>query len=829
MKLRKKLLIAFCIITVLVTAATIYLNNVFLPKKLKNLIVKSIADATGKNVTLESVRFNMLKGLVLRNLSICDDKETLLSLKEGSCSFLILPIFRKTIILPAITLRSPVIFIQRRKDNTLNLQDIIANLVRFGSQQQGSKFNILAYKVNILNGIIRFQDDTFAQPFVKTMEGVDITVYLSLPAKVKFRLKSHIPGNPTLKISALGLYQITNRELIAKVALKDMSPQEFRPYYQDSGMAFPQGLIDIDALIDLKLKENIAAAKLQLEAKKLQIIKNKTDFTLNTVLKSDIQYYLQTKQFDAVGSAQLSDCVYRGLELIGPITAISGEVNFNKSNLSSENLTAVVWNVPVQVKAKLSDFSNLLFEARITSDPGLALVQRLAKEKFKFAFPGELSGGGKITVDIQNKAPVAGTVTFSAALDISGAKALLEKISSPVSDINGRIEFIENQISWPRLSFKYKDAAYKTKGTVTDLKKPAVRLELTSDELSLQSNLVIQDKIITLSKLDGRYYDCDFTLAGMVDIGNQQGSVVDLKGGLMCDLQNIGKIFPKLKAALANVNPQGKVRGVFDLDGKIDDIKSCNIHAEFSSPQVKFYNLKGEDFTLNLNQSAGVIDIPLLHLSLYEGFIDGSAKLDLNSKDMPVSLDATFEDIKIDKLKMDTPAKDKDISGILNAQLALKGIPGDTSKLSGAGRIVISEGKLWELNLFKGIGSFLLVKDFSKIAFNEGSCDFFIRDNFISTDNLRLKSEIADINGSAKIGFDNSVDANLEVQINDEMVPLTGTMKDVTTAIVGEAKRFGVILITGTLQEPKFKFKAAVGDILKGLRDTIFGGTSKNR
>jgi hypothetical protein len=82
--------------------------------------------------------------------------------------------------------------------------------------------------------------------------------------------------------------------------------------------------------------------------------------------------------------------------------------------------------------------------------------------------------------------------------------------------------------------------------------------------------------------------------------------------------------------------------------------------------------------------------------------------------------------------------------------------------------------------------------------------------------------------GPVKIGLaDNSIDATLEVNVIDEMVPLTGTFRDVTTAIVGQAGRFGVIRITGTMKEPKFKFKAAVADLIKGLTNTIFGKPSE--
>ena len=54
------------------------------------------------------------------------------------------------------------------------------------------------------------------------------------------------------------------------------------------------------------------------------------------------------------------------------------------------------------------------------------------------------------------------------------------------------------------------------------------------------------------------------------------------------------------------------------------------------------------------------------------------------------------------------------------------------------------------------------------------------------------------------------------------MVPLGGTFKDVTTAIIGQGEKFGVIKLSGTLSQPKYAFKTAVSNIIQGLADVFF-------
>jgi len=117
------------------------------------------------------------------------------------------------------------------------------------------------------------------------------------------------------------------------------------------------------------------------------------------------------------------------------------------------------------------------------------------------------------------------------------------------------------------------------------------------------------------------------------------------------------------------------------------------------------------------------------------------------------------------------------------------------------------------------VGKLLFVKDLANIEFSECACTFQIKDKFISTDDLRLKSRITNLAGNLKIGFDNSLEGALDVEILSDLIPLNGSLKDLTTEIMGQAGKFGVIKLSGTLQKPKYGFTPAVGNIIKGLTD----------
>ncbi|MCK9604238.1 MAG: DUF748 domain-containing protein, partial [Candidatus Omnitrophica bacterium] len=208
--MKKKIFIILLALVFLAGIGLFYLNKVVLPTKIKSLVIKSLQEATQKKVSLDSVEINIFKGLVLKNLKLYDGTRTLLSLKEGSCVFILPLIFKKKIVLSNVNLLSPVVFLERRPDNSLNLADLFL-------QKQTKKgklgFGVFIRKISITNGRIDFQDDTFSPAFTKSIDKLNARVFLSLPANVKFDFNTYIPGNQRIEISGNGIFNIATSEL----------------------------------------------------------------------------------------------------------------------------------------------------------------------------------------------------------------------------------------------------------------------------------------------------------------------------------------------------------------------------------------------------------------------------------------------------------------------------------------------------------------------------------------------------------------------------------------------------------------------------------------
>lgn len=930
----KKIAIGLLFLLMLVSGGILYLNKVILPVKIKALIIETVEKQTGKKASLESVRFNLFKGLVLGELNLYDGQKRLIGIKEASCSFLILPILKdKKVIIPSITLQSPCIFIAREADNSINVMKLIP--VPEKPESKNSSFGLIVSGITILDASIDFQDNSFSPPFIKSIETLNLSARLNLPAGVKFKLSARIKTNPAAELNAEGTFHLINKELTAKINLKNLPPEEFAPYYNSLGLFIHQGTVDASA--NLTFKDNRLSTDSILQCKAITAVKDNLTLKLNSTINAGINYNLKNQQLAYSGSADMVKTEVSGLEAIGEISDINAKINFNNQGLNSDKITATYSGILIAAKARLSDFNNPVLSLEATSDLDLQSAQNILSRKFKLFLPAELSGKGqlsvkletplppkempviggslelvsaqaiysefglilkningplkfnldelswanlrfdwldssynttgslsnfknpslslklsspqlnlrqiqeaisekfkikvplaidgygKLTLNLNTKLPAQEILRIDGSLDISSTNIKLDTLNQSLKNIQGHLEFSQNALKWSDFTFSYLDASYATEGRMKNFSSPSIDLNLSSPELTLKSNILLNKREMKISTLEGKYLNSHISLSGTVNASHQKDVYTDINADLEVDLKDLKKPLAQFKDQLEKIKPSGIVKVKLNLNGNINDFKSAQASLKLQSSSLSLYGLKPDEFLLDYNQAHHLADIPLVRISLYDGSIDANAKVNLDSPRLPFKLELGIQEIKIEKLKQDTPLKTQDISGTLQAITKLSGFLTDFSQLSGAGKILIKDGRLWQLNFFKGIGELLFTKDFANVVFNEGYCEFFIKDQFLFTDNFKLRSNVVDLEGKGKVGFDGALDAAINAQVSEGLTPETGTIKDFTTALIGQAGKFGVIKLSGTIQNPKYKFKSAVTDVMKGIKDFVIG------
>jgi len=802
----KKFILTALILFLILFSATVYLNKVFLPKKIKSLIVSTLAKQTGKNVTLKSLEFSIFKGLVLRDLVIADGQNVILSTPQAACTIFIWPIFKKQVIIPSINLKAPYIFLERRADNSFNLQDFFTPQV----PAKKSDFSAAIFKLTITDGNLVFLDDALGAKFKKEIKNIQLSLQLGLPVKLKFNLSAQLVNQPPVFINASGEYKILSRELTANLSFKDLSTSELSAYYRDLG-DLVSGLINLQAQVDLKNK--ILQVNLTAQGDNLIFAKDNLKAKLNTSLQTKIDYNLETKKLEFNGACDIQQADIAGLEFLGQVKNLNGKVVFNQHSLIADDLKAELLGVRFKIKLGIKDFSTRALN--INTDFDFSILPAIAKDKFNFSLINSASGRAALSLKIQPDHQ--GIWGAQGSLDITGAGLKLDKVVSPIENIAARLEFSQEGLSWLDTKFKYQGANYQTSGTLSGFTAPKVKLKLYSEDLSVAGEFNLLGKKIKVTQFKGKYLDSQFLVSGDIDQSDPVKPQVDLTGRINLELSDLNKLLEKAYPVIKTSSPSGRLDTEFNLKGPVVDFKNCYLQVKSTSSSFSLYGLKATDFSLDYLQEQGIAKIPALRMGFYDGVIEGDGALNLNTAELVYQLELKANGINLGKLNLDTPSKNKNIAGMLLGEVKLNGAGSDLNKLDGAGSFAVSDGKLGELNLLQGLGQLLLAKDLGNIGFTGCTCAFSLKNKFVYTDKFKLTSSMVDLAGPLKIGFDSSLEGALDVEILGELVPLGGTFKDVTTAIIGKGGKFGVIKLSGTLSEPKYAFKTAVGNIIQGL------------
>ena len=165
MKIRKGILKTVLIGSILfLMLATWYINKFLAPTSLKNFLIKNISRSIDRPISLEEVRFNIIRGLTLKGLTIYepDGKTVFVKTKSISTTLLLIPLIKeKKIIVPSIYLNEPYINIVKMQNKTWNFSTpplLKTTTPREKTKQKG--FTILVKKIRLDGGTLNFEDNT---------------------------------------------------------------------------------------------------------------------------------------------------------------------------------------------------------------------------------------------------------------------------------------------------------------------------------------------------------------------------------------------------------------------------------------------------------------------------------------------------------------------------------------------------------------------------------------------------------------------------------------------------------------------------------------------
>jgi hypothetical protein len=821
--MKKKIIIAIVLFLLFSLAfGLIYLNNVYLPVKVKGRLANLLATSLNYNAEIGKLSYSLIKGLIIQDIVIYDkvkDKEnTLLTVKEASFHILFLPLIKeRKIIIPIMHIDSPYLHIRYQQDGNLNFSKI--SLPKPSQQAKPKvKFSFLIYKINIFNGSGVFEDESLTPKFSKTIQDFNIGLTLSPLAKISFLMGAKLltDKEAITKLSCKGEYNVISRELNSKVNLANLVIPEFNPYFTSLPLSITSGTIE-NSDLDLKFKDNIIDLKGNISIKGLTLKKGNLTLTADMNITPELSYALDKKTWDYQANLQFLQANLNGLQYIEKVSNISGDMGLMNNKLWTDNLKLQALDSVFMLKGRLEDFLNPFLKANLTAE-------ELNLEKLVSILPFKpeglnLSGTSKADINIEGylkKLPL----DTKASLKLKDAKLQTTLLKEPINNVKGKVDFTSDTIDWLNLSFNYLDTDYTTTGNLTNFKAPQINFGLSSKDLDLKSDIKMKDNLIRINTCAGKYVDSGFDIKGDIDTQDKTNPGLDLSAKLNLKPSDVLVFLPPtLVENLKKIKLDGILNIQGSLIGKTRDYKNWNTSANITSHTFSIYNLKLSELSFNIEQKNGLLDITPFAASGYSGIIILNFSADLKPGVPTYNLKLNGSGIDLAKLKLDTDAKDKDIAGILNISADLNGNFEDLSALKGTGLFSIKEGKLWQLNLLKGLGELFLLPDYEKIIFKEALFDCAVADKSISTENLRLISDQLNLDCKGKLGFDGTLDFTVYTTVNKNLIRDSADLRKFTTAILEGLSSVLTIKVSGTIQNPKYKIIPMPLDLIKNIKD----------
>lgn len=802
----KKLVHVLIVLIMAVGIAISYLGSLILPVKIATLVSEEIERSTGKKVLIESVNFDIFKGLVLGDLIIYDRHSIIVWAKSASCGISIWSLFERNVTPLSVTIDRPAIYLERRPDGSFNLEELFPK-----EYKNAPALAVVINRIHVRRGRIIFIDRTVAPAFKERIDDVAMDIAISAPDKVAMDLSCSIPFRTPSYLNFSGVYSASLQELAGRIHAKGLVLKEFKDYYKSADIDFPSGVVDASA--DLIIKDNAVTVNIEGNLKDLHIDKEKLKIRLDSLMQVMVEYDLKEKAFEYAGKLGVHSMDIAGVEAIGPLENIKADIEFNDSRLWSENVIVDACGMRWKSRINIINFANPILDVYADSSAHLGVIQKMLKDEFKIVLPTEISGKADIQLAVQ--AQPDKPVKMNGYVMLHDATASMGAGNFPLENINGQAQFNLDGIRWSGIKLQYREVPYTSSGKLVNFASPSVELEVVSRNLSFRSAFGVKGNRVRLSSLRGNYFGSSFTLAGQIDLAERNVIDADIKGALELQLTDLRKMV-KDPAQLEKINPAGRLNAKFTLNGNANDLKNCDIRMKVKADRLFLSGLTLTDMALDYSQSEGAAQMRSMRARFYGGSLFATAKINWMAKSLPYSINLDAKDVKLEEIKADTGLKDKTVSGDIMAIADLSGTFKDVTKVYGTGRISITNGKLWQLNLFKGIGSLIFTDDFSDIMFTEGACDLKIADKSLLVKNFVLKSSVLNLYGSGVIGPDKAIDAIVHPEIKEDAIG--GTKERIAMAVSSNT----VIKITGTFEKPEFKTQANFADVVGGIAGAIF-------
>ncbi len=730
MKIKKGWRIVLWIIGILIALliiTSLAIRLIFTKEKLISMIQPQVEKALSRKVVIEDISPSIFRGLGMdiKGLRISNlpgfEQENLFKIKNFSVRVKFLPLLKKRVEIRKIILDKPEIFIEKNKEQILNIADLMKGgggplpLILFENVQikEGEfTYNDLSNGSKLfLGGIEQKGKFVMDKKFENGRSEGKLTIRmvdLNLPGlksqlpelsfTLQHNLKVNLPGD-SLNIEQIKIdLAKVSLEIKGKIEnlrtnpLADLTLSSKDVSIQDLLESFPKSK-------DSPLSQLKASGKMRVRASLKGEIKGKA-----------LPPY--------EGMVTLQDVKIDFAKFPKPFILPGAEIDVDNQRLSIVTSDAKLGDAPLEFKAVIDNFSDPNLTAELRSKVDLAIIKELKK------LPEGTDLSGMVEADIK----AFGKLKKVEQLDLSGEFYLRNiEVSSPsltvpVKNLNGDLSLSKGVLNIVDLSLNLGKSSLNLKGKVENL---------------LQSFMA--------KKGETRKPFSSFTLSS--------------------PLLNLDEIMPAGQKAKTGEKKEVKTAPPFpdiDASGQIEVKKAI------------FREVELENLVAKLEIKDRVVKIENAVANVYEGSVGGNATYDLRDIDNPQFV------IKVSASKIEANnflsrfALFKDhLFGNLNLTANFSGKGGTTEEMTksliASGKGTITDGKLVNWELLNQLSSYLKTKEFKEEKIRTLNNSFLINNGRVFFEEFEALSESGDWKATGSVGLDGSLDYLVSVVLSTEL------------------------------------------------------------
>ncbi len=565
--MKKIFFVIFLIFIVACVGLYFYLNKVFLPYKLKDILTTKLQETLRRKITYEAMDFHFPGKIAVRQLAVFEKNSSKIFFKADQVSFsLILTglIQNHTLVVSSFSVDAPNLTLEKQTASDWNFTDLITSKTDEKpsssppSNRPSSSFplKIITKKITINKGQLTLRDLSNKEPFVETFQDLNVGATIHLNQTVDFKLSTSVPEK-SLVLAGSGKFDINNMSLSSDIKLKNVP----LAVYLKTFVSLPLLTVHDGNIATADVHLDYAAHRIKLQGSaqlKNMAVDGKSTGDVSPIFKTikgniTLDNFLFDQNADQIqGQARANiDTALIKLNdeqaLTGNITAdidslnmtqeamrLNGKIKIDQTKVSLGSDRTLEGNLAVEniVLDKKDDTTVIKADAALTSshiqinpkqtmtgDLSLARSLLTIKDK-KISLRTEVAlKDGHIQSD---QIKIDGTIT-APKFNIS----LMDQTLALEGTLNvdqGQIQLDESKtfIGNPKLSLKLKTnlsdpSALTYSGSVSLTDATLTGLPRVKDVQHLSGNVQFQDTSLKTEKLSFHTLDTDFIVSGALD------------------------------------------------------------------------------------------------------------------------------------------------------------------------------------------------------------------------------------------------------------------------------------------------------------------------